>query len=103
MTDQFALDLQAKRRAQRTDPGTNREPAARAEPTASIRKQKILGVLKACGTSGANYERIGRLCGPDRLAVARRLSELERKELVIAALDGRELRASLATSKGGGS
>ena len=60
MTDQLTLDIQTKRRAHRTDSGTNHEVAAQAEPTASVHERKILGVLRSCGTGSATYEQIGR-------------------------------------------
>lgn len=69
------------RQARRSDPATSHVAAARAEPIARRHHAAILAALSKT-PAGATIHEMKILTGIDHVAVARRMSELEREGLV---------------------
>lgn len=76
---QLDLDFQASQRARRSDPETSHAAARAAVGLAADHHAKILGSLITQG-AGTIYELAERIC-LDHVAVARRLPELEARQV----------------------
>lgn len=76
---QLDLDFAAVQRARRSDPETSKVAARAASDLAGVHMHKILGSLISQG-DGTIYELAGRT-GIDHVAIARRMSELEERQV----------------------
>jgi len=104
---QLAIDFTApapadfRHLARRNDPDTSKQAAARVHEFAAGHCAEILAALKRHGP--ASPERIAELTGIDRVAVCRRLPEIERAGLArptgetVPTLSGRSQRVWAAT------
>lgn len=77
--DLFIAPAVARAPARRRDPATSHAAAARADEMRGDHHARILAALKDIGPAGK--DRIGKRVGLSGVAVARRLSELEREGL----------------------
>ena len=74
------LSIFVEPRARNTDPDTSHAAAARASTFAVSHRNKIMAVL----TEPMTIKEIAQRCGLDHVAVARRMTELQRPPLRLA-------------------